>query len=166
VNGVEQTLIGGVDGGTGSCCPRWARLMAIGRVVNLGTREPMLAGALSAYAVTQSTATSCGLIAGVAGGALVGAAHSWIHDPPRRRSDRQRMVALFLASGSPRCWNHIVGTVITPLPKMRFRGCRRFVGGPDLFDHDILVYSVTCSSPDRVRLLSNKSGAAPCARTG
>ena len=66
MNGVEQTLIGGVDGGTAILLPALGELLGErAGVVNLGTEGAMLAGALSAYAVTQSSGyIVLGLIAG------------------------------------------------------------------------------------------------------
>ena len=52
MNGVEQALIGGVDGGTAILLPALGELIGErAGVVNLGTEGCMLAGALSAYAV-------------------------------------------------------------------------------------------------------------------
>ena len=61
MNGVEQTLIGGVDGGTAILLPALGELLGErAGVVNLGTEGAMLAGALGAYAVTaEHRLTSC-----------------------------------------------------------------------------------------------------------
>jgi ABC-type uncharacterized transport system permease subunit len=144
VNGVEQTLIGGVDGGTAILLPALGELLGErAGVVNLGTEGAMLAGALSAYAVTQSSGyIVLGLIAGVAGGALVGAAHSWI--TIRRGGDQiaSGLVLWFLALGITSVFGTTyVGTVITPLPNLAIPGLSSIPWvGPILFDHDILVY--------------------------
>ena len=125
MNGVEQTLIGGVDGGTAILLPALGELLGErAGVVNLGTEGAMLAGALSAYAVTQSSGyIALGLIAGVAGGALVGAAHSWV--TIRRGGDQiaSGLVLWFLALGITSVFGTTyVGTVITPLPNLAIPG--------------------------------------------
>jgi general nucleoside transport system permease protein len=144
MNGVEQTLIGGVDGGTAILLPALGELLGErAGVVNLGTEGAMLAGALSAYAVTQSSGyIGLGLIAGLAGGALVGAAHSWI--TIRRGGDQiaSGLVLWFLALGITSVFGTTyVGTAITPLPNLAIPGLHAIPWiGPILFDHDILVY--------------------------
>ena len=144
MNGVEQTFIGGVDGGTAILLPALGELLGErAGVVNLGTEGAMLAGALSAYAVTQSSGyIALGLIAGLAGGAVVGASHSWI--TIRRGGDQiaSGLVLWFLALGITSVFGTTyVGTVITPLPNLAIPGLHSIPWiGPILFDHDILVY--------------------------
>jgi len=144
MNGLEQTLIGGVDGGTAILLPALGELLGErAGVVNLGTEGAMLAGALGAYAVTQSSGSIVlGLIAGVAGGALVGAAHSWI--TIRRGGDQiaSGLVLWFLALGITSVFGTTyVGTVITPLPNLAIPGLSSIPwAGPILFDHNVLVY--------------------------
>jgi ABC-type uncharacterized transport system permease subunit len=56
VNGVEQTLIGGVEAGTAILLPALGELIGErSGVVNLGTEGSMLSGALAAFAVAAST---------------------------------------------------------------------------------------------------------------
>jgi simple sugar transport system permease protein len=81
-------------------------------------------------------------VAGLAGGALVGAAHSWV--TIRRGGDQiaSGLVLWFLALGITSVFGtKYVGTVITPLPNLAIPGLHSIPWiGPILFDHDILVY--------------------------
>jgi simple sugar transport system permease protein len=145
MNGLEQTLIGGVDGGTAILLPALGELIGErAGVINLGTEGAMLAGALGAYAVTQSSGSLVlGIIAGIGGGALVGLAHSWL--TIRRGGDQiaSGLLLWFLALGVTSVFGtSYVGTVITPLSKVAIPGLSKIPWvGPILFDHDILVYA-------------------------
>src|ERR1700710_1123440 len=101
MNGLEQTLIGGIDGGTAILLPALGELIGErAGVINLGTEGAMLAGALGAYAVTQSSGSLVlGIVAGIGGGALVGLAHSWL--TIRRGGDQiaSGLLLWFLALG-------------------------------------------------------------------
>jgi ABC-type uncharacterized transport system permease subunit len=113
-------------------------------VINLGTEGAMLAGALGAYAVTQSSGSLVlGIVAGIGGGALVGLAHSWL--TIRRGGDQiaSGLLLWFLALGVTSVFGtSYVGTVITPLSKVAIPGLSKIPWvGPILFDHDILVYA-------------------------
>jgi ABC-type uncharacterized transport system permease subunit len=74
MNGIEQALIGGVDGGTALLLPALGEL--IGQragIVNLGAEGCMLAGALSAFAVAGETgSTWTGIAASLLAGAVCG----------------------------------------------------------------------------------------------
>jgi ABC-type uncharacterized transport system permease subunit len=125
MNGLEQTLIGGVDGGTAILLPALGELIGErAGVINLGTEGAMLSGALAAYAVTQTSGSlALGIIAGIAGGAVVGLAHSWL--TIRRGGDQiaSGLLLWFLALGVTSVFGtSYVGTVITPLSKVAIPG--------------------------------------------
>jgi general nucleoside transport system permease protein len=145
VNGVEQTLIGGVSGGTAILLPALGELIGErAGVINLGTEGAMLAGALGAYAMTQSSGVIWyGIIAGVLAGAAVGLAHSWI--TIRRGGDQiaSGLLLWFLALGVTSVFGTAyVGTAITPLPNIAIPGLNSIPWvGVILFDQNILVYA-------------------------
>lgn len=145
MNGLEQTLIGGVDGGTAILLPALGELIGErAGVINLGTEGAMLSGALAAYAVTQRTGhISLGIAAGVAAGAAVGLLHAWL--TVRRGGDQivSGLLLWFLALGVTSVFGaSYVGTVITPLSQLPIPGLHSIPWvGPILFDHDILVYA-------------------------
>ncbi len=144
MNGVEQTLIGGVSGGTAILLPAFGEL--IGQragIINLGAEGAMLAGALGAYAVTQSTGSLwLGIPAGAGAGALVGLAHAWL--TVRRGGDQiaSGLLLWFLALGGTSVFGTTyVGTTITPLSNLSIPGLSSIPWiGAILFDQDILVY--------------------------
>ena len=145
MNGLEQTLIGGVDGGTAILLPALGELIGErAGVVNLGTEGAMLCGGLAAYAVTQTTGSlALGIVAGLVGGSLIGLAHSWL--TVRRGGDQiaSGLLLWFLALGITSVFGtKYVGTVIDPLPDIAIPGLSQIPWvGPVLFDHNVLVYA-------------------------
>jgi simple sugar transport system permease protein len=145
MNGLEQTLIGGVSGGTAILLPALGELIGErAGIVNLGTEGAMLSGALGAYAVTETTGVIWyGIAAGVLAGALVGLAHAWV--TVRRGGDQiaSGLLLWFLALGVTSVYGtDYVGSVITPLPNVAIPGLASIPwAGPILFDQDILVYA-------------------------
>lgn len=144
MNGIEQTLIGGVSGGSAILLPALGELIGErAGVINLGTEGAMLAGALGSYAVTQTTGSLwLGILAGAAAGALVGLAHGWL--TVRRGGDQiaSGLLLWFLALGVTSVFGtSYVGTVITPLSNLSIPGLSSIPWvGKILFDQDILVY--------------------------
>jgi general nucleoside transport system permease protein len=144
MNGFEQTLASGVEGGTIILYPALGELIGErAGVVNLGMEGCMLAGALSSYAVAAQTGnTWLGVAAGFGGGAIVGLAHSWL--VLRRHADQlaSGLVLWFLAIGL----TSVLGTtyvsqIVNPLPVIKISGIGSIPWiGPILFDHDPLVY--------------------------
>lgn len=145
MNGVEQALATGIEGGTVILFPALGEL--IGQragVVNLGMEGCVLTGALSAYAMAAHTGSAwLGVLAGFVGGSVVGLAHSWL--VLRRRADQlaSGLVLWFLAIGV----TSVLGTpyvsqFVTPLPVWRVPvlGSIPWLG-TILFDHDPLVYA-------------------------
>ena len=144
MNGIEQTLIGGVEGGTAILIPALGELIGErAGVVNLGLEGCMLAGALGAYAVAVATGSAwLGLIGGLAAGAVCGLLHAWL--VVFRRADQlaSGLVVWFLALGITSVFGTgYVNDTISPLPilSVPLLGRIPFVG-PVLFQHDILVY--------------------------
>jgi len=80
MNGIQETLIGGVAGGSSILVPALGELVGQrAGVVNLGMEGCMLSGALGAYATTVVTGSALvGLLGGLAAGALCGLLHSWL----------------------------------------------------------------------------------------
>ncbi|HEX4220676.1 MAG TPA: ABC transporter permease [Acidimicrobiales bacterium] len=145
MNGIEQTLIGGVEGGTAILIPALGELVGErAGVVNLGLEGSMLAGALGAYATTVATGSVwIGLIGGLGAGAVCGLLHAWL--VVFRRADQlaSGLVVWFLALGITSVFGTgYVSDTINPLPVWSIPGLGRipFVG-PVLFQHDILVYA-------------------------
>ena len=145
MNGIEQTLIGGVEGGTAILIPALGELVGErSGVVNLGLEGCMLAGALGAYATAVATGNVWfGLIGGLAAGAVCGLLHAWL--VVFRGADQlaSGLVVWFLALGITSVFGTgYVDDTISPLPVMSvpLLGRIPFVG-PVLFQHDILVYA-------------------------
>ncbi len=144
MNGIEQALATGVESGTVILYPALGEL--IGQrsgIVNLGTEGCMLAGALAAYAVTASTGSPLlGVLAGAAGGSLIGLAHAYL--VVRRRADQlaSGLVMWFLAVGLTAVLGaSFVSESANPLPIWKIPGLGSIPWiGNILFDHDPLVY--------------------------
>ena len=83
MNGFEEALTSGVEGGTIILFPALGELIGErAGIVNLGTEGCMLSGALAAYAVGATTGSAwLGVIAGFFAGSVVGFAHGWLVDP-------------------------------------------------------------------------------------
>jgi simple sugar transport system permease protein len=144
MNGFEQALTTGIEGGTVILYPALGELISErAGVVNLGTEGAMLAGALAAFAAGSVSGSAwIGVLAGIFGGSLVGAAHAWL--VVRRRADQlaSGLVLWFLALGLTSVLGaNFVSQTVTPLPviKVTLLGSIPWVG-PILFQHDPLVY--------------------------
>lgn len=144
MNGFEQALTSGIEGGTVILYPAMGELIGErAGIVNLGMEGCMLAGALSAYAAGASTGSAwIGVLVGFAGGSLVGLAHSWL--VIRRHADQlaSGLVLWFLAIGvTSVLGTSYVSQVVTPLPVIRVAvlGSIPWIG-TIFFDHDALVY--------------------------
>jgi simple sugar transport system permease protein len=144
MNGFEQALTTGIEGGTVILYPALGELIGErAGIVNLGLEGCMLAGALSAYAAAVATGSAwIGVLVGFGGGALVGMAHSWL--VIRRQADQlaSGLVLWFLAIGvTSVLGTSYVSQVVTPLPVVKVSGLGSIPWiGPILFDHDPLVY--------------------------
>jgi ABC-type uncharacterized transport system permease subunit len=144
MNGFEQALTSGVEGGTIILFPALGELIGErAGVVNLGMEGCMLVGALSAYAAGAATGSAwVGVIAGFAGGGLVGVAHSWL--VVKRKADQlaSGLVLWFLAIGlTSVLGTSFVSRTVNPLPivKVPLLGSIPWLG-TILFRHDPLVY--------------------------
>ncbi len=144
MNGIEQTLIGGIAGGTAIVIPSLGELTSeLAGIVNLGTEGCLLAGALGAYAVTVATGSA---EIGVAGGAIAGAVFGLLHAylTIYRKADQltSGLVVWFLALGvTGVLGTSYVNDVITPLPVISIGGLSKVPWlGPILFHQDLLVY--------------------------
>ncbi|HEY3941724.1 MAG TPA: ABC transporter permease [Acidimicrobiales bacterium] len=144
MNGIEQTLIGGVEGGAAILIPALGELVGErAGVVNLGLEGCMLAGALGAYAMAVATGNVWyGLIGGLAAGALCGLLHSWL--VVFRHADQlaSGLVVWFLALGVTSVFGTgYVNDTISPLPILSIPALGRIPFlGPVLFRHDLVVY--------------------------
>jgi simple sugar transport system permease protein len=144
MNGIEQTLISGVEGGTIILYPALGELIGErAGIVNLGTEGCMLAGALAAYATAATTgSTWVGVLAGLAAGGLVSLVHSWL--VVKRKADQlaSGLVLWFLVIGlTSVLGTTFVSSIVTALPIVRIPvlGSIPWIGDI-LFDHDPLVY--------------------------
>jgi general nucleoside transport system permease protein len=144
VNGLEETLIGGVSGGIVILFPALGELVnERAGVVNLGTEGCMLAGALGAFAVAVETGNSwVGVLAGVACGAIASMLHAWL--AVRRKADQlaSGLLLWFLVLGITSVFGtDYVGPAVDPLQNVPIPGLSKIPWiGSILFDHDILVY--------------------------
>jgi general nucleoside transport system permease protein len=145
VNGIEETMIGGIEGGTAILLPALGELISErAGVINLGTEGCMLAGALSAFAADAATGSVViGILAGLAAGAACGLLHAWL--VVNRHADQlaSGLVIWFLALGLTSVFgaSYISATAPT-LPVLAIPGLSSIPwAGPILFKHDILVYA-------------------------
>jgi ABC-type uncharacterized transport system permease subunit len=145
MNGFEEALTSGVEGGTIILFPALGELIGErAGIVNLGTEGCMLSGALAAYGVGATTGSAwLGVIAGFFAGSVVGFAHGWLVVKQRADQLASGLVLWFLAIGV----TSVIGTVyvsqsVTPLPilKVPVLGSVPWLG-PILFQHDPLVYA-------------------------
>jgi general nucleoside transport system permease protein len=144
VNGFEQALASGVEGGTIILFPAVGELIGErAGIVNLGTEGCMLAGALAAYATGASTGSAwLGVVAGFFAGAAVGFVHSWLVVKQRADQLASGLVLWFLAIGlTSVLGTSFVASTVTPLRilKVPVLGSIPWVG-TILFQHDALVY--------------------------
>jgi ABC-type uncharacterized transport system permease subunit len=144
MNGIEQALASGVEGGTIILFPAVGELIGErAGIVNLGTEGCMLAGALAAYATGASTGSAwLGVAAGFFAGAVVGFLHSWLVVKQRADQLASGLVLWFLAIGlTSVLGTSFVSSTVTPLRilKVPVLGSIPWVGAI-LFQHDALVY--------------------------
>jgi ABC-type uncharacterized transport system permease subunit len=145
MNGFEQALTSGVEGGTIILFPALGELIGErAGVVNLGIEGCMLVGALSAYAVGSITGSAwLGVVAGFIGGGLVGLAHAWLVVKQKADQLASGLVVWFLAIGlTSVLGTRYVSKTVTPLPivKIPLLGSIPWLGNI-LFRHDPLVYA-------------------------
>lgn len=144
MNGFEQALTTGIEGGTVILYPALGELIGErAGVVNLGMEGCMLAGALSAFAIGALTGSAwLGVLAGFGGGAVVGLAHAWL--VVKRRADQlaSGLVLWFLALGLTSVLGATyVSQTVTPLPVINITGLSSIPWiGTIFFEHDPLVY--------------------------
>jgi ABC-type uncharacterized transport system permease subunit len=125
MNGIEQALIGGVDGGTALLLPALGEL--IGQragIVNLGAEGCMLAGALSAFAVAVETGSAwTGVGAGLLAGAVCGLVHAGLTIWCRADQLASGLVVWFLALGVTSVYGTgYISAAISPLPAIAVPG--------------------------------------------
>jgi simple sugar transport system permease protein len=144
MNGIEQTLIGGVDAGTAILFPALGELIGErAGVVNLGTEGSMLAGALGAYAVGVTTGSVwLGVLVGMAAGGLVAFAHGWLTVMQKADQLASGLAVWFLALGLTSVFgSSYINQTVTPLGPVSIPLLSKIPWvGPILFKHDILVY--------------------------
>jgi len=145
VNGFEETMIGGIEGGTAILLPALGELIGErAGVINLGTEGCMLTGALSAFAAASVTGSVIiGILAGLAGGAVCGLLHAWLTVIRRADQLASGLVIWFLALGVTSVYgaNYISATAPT-LSIINIPGLSKIPWvGPILFEHDALVYA-------------------------
>jgi general nucleoside transport system permease protein len=145
MNGIEQALTTGIEGGTVILYPALGELISErAGVVNLGTEGAMLVGALSAFAAGSLSGSAwVGVLFGMVGGSLVGLSHAWLVVRCRADQLASGLVLWFLALGLTSVLGATyVSQTVTPLPviKVTWLGSLPWVG-PILFQHDPLVYA-------------------------
>jgi general nucleoside transport system permease protein len=145
VNGIEQTMIGGIEGGTAILLPALGELVSErAGIINLGTEGCMLAGALTAFAADDVTGSvAVGVLAGLAAGAACGLLHAWLTIGRRADQLASGLVIWFLALGFTSVFGTGYISVTAPsLPVLAIPGLSSIPwAGPILFRHDILVYA-------------------------
>lgn len=145
MNGLEQTLVGGVEGGTAILLPALGELVnERAGVVNLGTEGCMLVGALGAFAVAVETGNVwVGVVVGMLLGGVAAFLHAWLS--VKRRADQlaSGLLLWFLALGVTSVFGtDYISQIVTPLPKVAIPVLSDIPWvGPILFDHDLLVYA-------------------------
>lgn len=144
MNGIEQTLIGGVDGGTAILFPALGELISErAGVVNLGTEGCMLAGALVAFVAAVHTGSDwVGVLAGFLAGGVAAGLHGWL--VIRRGADQlaSGLLLWFLALGLTSVFGtDYISQIVTPMAAAPVPGLSHIPwAGPILFDHSPLVY--------------------------
>lgn len=145
MNGVEETLIGGVAGGSAILVPAIGELIGErAGVVNLGMEGCMLAGALGAYATAVATGSAAlGLLGGLAAGALCGLVHAWLVVVRGADQLASGLVVWFLALGVTSVFGTgYVNDTVTSLPTLSVPGLSHLPWlGPILFRQDLIVYA-------------------------
>lgn len=144
MNGIEQALTSGVEGGTVILFPAIGELIGErAGIVNLGTEGCMLSGALAAYAVGSATGSAwLGVLGGLAAGAAIGFSHSWM--VVKRKADQlaSGLVLWFLAVGlTSVLGTSFVSQTVAPLPIVNVPLLSKIPWlGTIFFKHDPLVY--------------------------
>ncbi len=149
MNGIEQTLIGGVDAGTAILLPALGELIGErAGVVNLGIEGCMLAGALSAYAVGVTTGSALiGALAGMAAGAAVALVHALLTVIRGADQLASGLAVWFLALGLTSVFGtSYINETVTPLGPISIPVLSHIPWvGPILFRHDVSSTSGTYS---------------------
>jgi ABC-type uncharacterized transport system permease subunit len=144
MNGIEQTLIGGVDAGTALLFPALGELIGErAGVVNLGIEGSMLAGALTAYAVGVTTGSVLlGIVVGMLAGAAVALVHAWLTLVRGADQLASGLAVWFFALGLTSVFGtSYINQTLTPLAPVKIPGLGDIPWvGPILFRHDVLVY--------------------------
>jgi simple sugar transport system permease protein len=144
MNGFEQTLTTGIEGGTIILYPALGELIGErAGIVNLGTEGCMLGGALAAIVVGSITGSAwLGVLAGFGAGAIVGLAHALLVVKRNANQLASGLVLWFLALGLTSVLGaNYVSAIVTPLPVIKVTGLGSIPWiGPIFFDHDPLVY--------------------------
>jgi ABC-type uncharacterized transport system permease subunit len=141
---IVEVLAGGVRGGTAILYAALGETLAErAGVINLGTEGSMLAGALTAYAVTAETGSPwVGVAAGALAGALLAAVHAFMVLTRGANQLATGLVVLFLGGGLTAMFGAAyVGKAIEPFRPWPIPLLSDIpVVGPVLFSHDPLVY--------------------------
>jgi len=145
MNGVEQALTTGIEGGTVILYPALGELLGQrAGVVNLGMEGCMLGGALGAYVVAVATGSVwLGVAGGAAAGALLGFLHAWLVVKRQAQQLASGLVLWFLAIGL----TSVLGTAyvsdsVTPLSVVKIPLLSGIPWiGTIFFQHDLLVYA-------------------------
>ncbi|MFI6933832.1 ABC transporter permease [Streptomyces sp. NPDC050287] len=144
MNGIEETLIGGIEGGTAILLPAIGELVGErAGVVNLGMEGCMLAGALGSFAVALHTGSPwAGVAAGVILGGVAASLHAWLVVGRRADQLASGLLLWFLALGLTSVFGtDYISAAVTPLQKTAVPGLSSIPWiGPVLFDHSPLVY--------------------------
>ncbi len=145
MNGVEQALTTGIEGGTVILFPALGELLGErAGIVNLGMEGCMLSGALSAYVVAVQTGSAwLGVIGGALAGSMIGLMHAWLVVKRGAHQLASGLVLWFLAVGLTSVLGAgYVSDSVTPLPVVNIPLLSKIPWiGPIFFEHDLLVYA-------------------------
>ncbi len=145
MNGVEQALTTGIEGGTVILFPALGELLGErAGIVNLGMEGCMLSGALGAYVVGVETGSAwLGVAGGALAGSLIGLMHAWLVVKRRAHQLASGLVLWFLAVGLTSVLGAgYVGDSVTPLPVVNIPLLSKIPWiGTIFFQHDLLVYA-------------------------
>jgi len=144
VNGIDETLIGGVELGTAILLPALGELIGErAGIVNLGIEGSMLAGALSAVAVTLTTGSVVlGILAGLAAGAAVAFVHAYLVVVRGADQLASGLSVWFVALGLTSVFgSSYIGQTVDPLKPIKVPGLSAIPWlGPTFLEHSILVW--------------------------
>jgi simple sugar transport system permease protein len=145
MNGVEQALTTGIEGGTVILYPALGELLGeSGGIVNLGMEGCMLTGALAAYAVAAHTGSAwLGVAGGAVAGSIIGLMHAWLVVKRQAHQLASGLVLWFLAIGLTSVLGaSYVSQSVTPLPVVPIPLLDKIPWiGTIFFKHDLLVYA-------------------------